>query len=264
MVSLWGANMLILMTLLPLALIGLIASGSDDDDPSETGGEFIAGDQNLEESDDIQTGDGNDTIYAGFGSDLVASGAGDDRVFGEGDGDLILGQEGDDFLRGGPDDDIIYPGKGMDTVFGDVGDDVIQTTDSFDDAAVDITDLDALSELLINPDLSFEMAEADVANGGVGNDFLLFGGNDTVSGGQGDDIFATGIWTDPDNPATITDFEADEVIAYETTAEIAPTVQFEEDDDGNVVLTAAGETVVFVQGVAFADLSPDNLVVFVG
>lgn len=257
--------MLALMLILPLALVALVASDSSDDGGTNSGDDFVEGDQFETETDRIDTGAGNDTVFAGFGEDLVFTGEGDDRAFGEEGTDFLFGGAGDDFLRGGSEDDILFSGGGEDTLFGDVGDDVLQTTDSFDDAALDgnVNDPDAIEAVLTNPDLSFETGEADEANGGVGNDLLLFGGNDTVSGGPGDDLFATGIWVEPGNPATITDFEADEIIAFETDAATAPTVQFEEDTDGNVVLTAGGEVVVNLPGVTIADLSEDNLTVVV-
>jgi Ca2+-binding RTX toxin-like protein len=123
-------------------------------------------------SDTINTGDGNDLVYAGGGNDDVDTHNGNDRVFGGlgddtvdagGDNDRVSGGwgndtlrlgGGDDFARGDAGNDFIYGHNGMDTIYGCGG----------------------LDEL-------YGERDNDTLWGGGGND-RLFGGdhNDTLGG----------------------------------------------------------------------------------
>ena len=149
---------------------------------------------------------GNDTISLGAGDDRAGGGAGNDTLRGgdgndilDGDGsirgkfgagrnlgdqsftgaDSLFGEAGDDLLQGGAGDDILDGGIGNDTLYGDgVTFSYNDTTNSGGGGTVSIVD-------------QFGGMDSgnDTLNGGDGDDILEGRlGNDTVNGGAGDDI----------------------------------------------------------------------------
>jgi Ca2+-binding RTX toxin-like protein len=100
----------------------------------------------------IGGGAGNDTIYAGYGSDHVWGGTGNDLILGYGvlagndpwrsaqardsDGsdslyggtgnDTLMGGGGNDLLMGGSGDDVLVGGTGADTLTGGIGHDIFR------------------------------------------------------------------------------------------------------------------------------------------
>ena len=251
-VILLGGNYMLFLLLLPLTLA--IAAFNDDDDNT------FFGDQTLEGTsgnDAIATSAGDDQIFGGAGDDLLGSGAGDDRAFGAEGDDIVIGQSGDDFLRGGSDDDFLVGGAGEDTLLGDTGNDTIQLIDTFDDADLDgkFDDIGALAAVALDVDLSNETGEADEGNGGFGADFLLFGSNDIVTGGDGNDEFATGFWVNPGEPATVTDFEpGQDVLLFEYDGNTEPTPAFVDTPEGTA-LTIDGQVVLVLENVNPVDVS---------
>jgi Ca2+-binding RTX toxin-like protein len=156
------------------------AFGGEGDD-TITGGEGAAaifggaGEDVLAASDSTQGtwidgGDGNDTIVGGAGTDILyggAHGAGDEAV---GDDDLISGGAGDDTIAGG---------YGADTLLGGEGDDVI---DHLGRAEQEIS--------VPHHEFSWHIDnQADVLDGGAGNDVLIMDRADTATGGEGNDTF---------------------------------------------------------------------------
>ncbi len=278
--------MLLLMTLMPLALVGLIISETDDDDDGGTANEVIRGDdlinsdEDLEEVIDLNAGVGNDTVFGTIGDDNIVAGAGDDVVFGNegadvvvaGEGadrvfaeegtDLVLGQVGNDFLRGGSGDDGILAGAGEDTVFGDVGDDEIWGIEAIDEEALagNLDSPQGFADAYFTRDYDLELGEADTLNGGVGNDAIILGSNDEATGGQGDDAFVVGFWVNPEEPGTVTDFDAaSEVIVYEYDGTAysgtdQPDAEFIEGTNG-AELTIDGNTIAVLNGVSAGELS---------
>lgn len=55
----------------------------------------------------LNTGDGDDVVYAGGGGDMIDGGAGNDRLFGDGGDDTITGGAGDDWIDGGAGSDTV-------------------------------------------------------------------------------------------------------------------------------------------------------------
>jgi Ca2+-binding RTX toxin-like protein len=156
------------------------AFGGEGDD-TITGGEGAAaifggaGEDVLAASDTTQGtwidgGDGNDTVVGGAGTDILyggAHGAGDEAV---GDDDLISGGAGDDTIAGG---------YGADTLLGGEGDDVI---DHLGRAEQEIS--------VPHHEFSWHIDnQADVLDGGAGNDVLIMDRADTATGGEGNDTF---------------------------------------------------------------------------
>ena len=104
----------------------------------------------------------------------------------------------------------------------------------------------------------FATGEADVANGGVGDDDIYYGSNDTLTGGAGEDNFVGGYWVDADEAATITDFDPDEdmlIYSYKEGSE-EPEITIGTSDDGDAQLLADGELVVTLLNVAQGDVDP--------
>ena len=94
------------------------------------GADRVDGDGNHEE---IETGRGNDTVYANGGDDVVygqwghdwiSGGDGDDILFGGANYDTVRGNAGDDMLFGGGGTDSLVGGSGHDYLSGNAGDDI--------------------------------------------------------------------------------------------------------------------------------------------
>jgi Ca2+-binding RTX toxin-like protein len=249
--------------LLGLLGLGLIVGLNGDDDDNSFGSDEGTQEQGTNGDDLIDAADGNDTVFASDGDDVVLAGDGNDRVFGGDGDDLIVGEDGDDFLRGGSGDDLIFGSAGEDTINGDVGDDQIIGADIIDArglfdatenaiiAGIPLTDADIASFV----DLDADTDEADVLNGGVGNDIIVAGSNDIVNTGTGSDIVNVGQWVNPDEPVQITDFnpfQDDIVYSYEGRTE--PDVAFGEAEDGTATLVVDGRVVAFFENADLFDL----------
>lgn len=148
---------------------------------------------------------GSDAVRAGGG--VVAwldGGTGDDTLIG-GDGSEVLeggehggpDQQGDDLIRGGAGDDVLRGGLGADTLFGGDGNDALDHLGRAEERAGG-----EAGQFAWHLD-----GEADVLNGGPGNDTLTFDQADSATGGDGADVFW--LYADPagaTTPAEITDF----------------------------------------------------------
>jgi Ca2+-binding RTX toxin-like protein len=119
-------------------------------------------------SDTINTGDGNDLVYAGGGNDIVNANDGNDRVFGGlGNDDLDAGGD-NDRVSGGWGNDTIELGGGDDFARGDAGNDVIDGHNG--------------------NDLIYGCGGDDILSGEKDNDTLWGGGGtDRLMGGDDDD-----------------------------------------------------------------------------
>ncbi len=90
----------------------------------------------TEGGDVIESGGGDDIIYALGGNDVVCGGDdGDDIIFGGHGNDFLNGDNGNDRIYGGPGDDIIWGDAGGDRLYGQGGDDLLFT--DADDTAAD-------------------------------------------------------------------------------------------------------------------------------
>lgn len=69
--------------------------------------------------DNVDAGDGNDTINGSYGSDVLRGGAGNDTLRGIAGDDQIDGGPGDDTIHGGADNDTVVGGTGRDSINGD-------------------------------------------------------------------------------------------------------------------------------------------------
>ncbi len=167
-----------------------------------------AGDDTLSGGDnvDILFGmEGDDTLEGGAENDALFGNQGDDTLFGGSGSDVLFGGADDDVLNGGSFRDALFGGHGDDTLNGDQGDDLIVAID-FGEDQPDVDNVLNNAGPIPGIELSAASDGADVINGGSGDDALFFGAGDTVTGGDGEDVF--GIFTDtsPSGPAYISDY----------------------------------------------------------
>lgn len=254
--------------MLGFAILGLLGMGIafsllDDGDEASIFSSGSTSDEGTEDADFIDSGDGDNRVFAGGGDDIVLAGDGDDRVFGGAGDDLIAGEGGDDFLRGGSGDDVIIAGPGQDVVHGDIGNDYIEGIDITDTRGIiEITEASIRSGIPLTQedldrvvDLKAATEEADVLNGGMGDDVIIAGSNDQVDTGTGFDTVNVGLWVNPQAPVQINDFDPfrDEIV-YTYEGIVPPTVTFDETDEGTATLVVDGEIVAFFEKVDFLDL----------
>jgi len=172
-----------------------------------------------EHADVLYGDDDNDTVIGGFGSDILRGGndndnlvggtlfepvfdASADTLFGEAGDDTLFGDNlafapgnvgGNDRVEGGSGDDVLYGQVGMDLIIGGSGDDQMLGGDGNDSIIG--------GNRTLQPFMLAEVG-ADEIDGGAGNDRIIgdsgsvsplfpasiVGGNDTITGGDGDDL----------------------------------------------------------------------------
>lgn len=166
---------ILLLSLVPIALIGLSVGG--DDDPEAAGVEDPA----------------TDLRQGGPNADNISGGAGDELIVGFNGNDLLAGNGGDDLLVGDNGDDTLTGGAGMDALLGGAGNDLL--------------DGGAQMDVLLGG------AGNDTLSGGAGDDALVgMGGDNTMDGGDGNDILV-GVRPDRLQPgAALEDLDADEFL----------------------------------------------------
>ena len=206
-------------------------------------------------------GSAHDDVFLGSArGDVVEGGNGDDVLAGMGGNDVLLGGAGADTLGGGTGNDRLEGGAGGDTLFGAAGDDVL-----FGDA-------EFAFEVEGGDDRLFGGAGADVLVGGRGDD-VLFGqaGRDRLTGGEGDDTLTGGAGRDEfvvggfgRQTDTVTDFTpGEDVLMVEGTFSVDALFIVERGADTVVYLSEFDrERAVVLEGVAPADLGPDDLAVY--
>ena len=122
---------------------------------------------------DIEGGDGNDTITGGKANDKIIGGKGKDQIKADDDDDDIDGGDDDDKIEAGGGKDKLQGGKGNDQINGGDGDDSIDGGDDDDSIEAGIGD--------------------DTVTGGSGNDTLTGNeGNDAIEGGEGTNVLTGG------------------------------------------------------------------------
>jgi Ca2+-binding RTX toxin-like protein len=193
-------------------LIG--GAGRDDLHGAEGDDSLLGGN----DADTLYGGDGNDTLFGEDGDDVLFGQSGDDTLYG-GDGmdslqggpgnDLLFGGAGNDALHGGLDNDTLIGGAGADTLFGGVGDDLL------------------VGYVGTGDDLS----QPSYLNGGDGDDTIIAGNGDIVSGGRGADLFTLGHWIT--DPVQIMDFDTVEdrlLVVFDDITHNSPVVELREGD----------------------------------
>jgi Ca2+-binding RTX toxin-like protein len=228
-------------------------------------------------------GNNNDIILAGDGDDIVLAGFGDDQVFGNAGNDIIDAQDGNDLIYGGQGNDTASGGGGDDRMFGDKGNDVLIAGTGDDEVSCGegndyITGNEGNDELNGNEgdDTVYGGQGNDVVRGGAGkdlvfgdkgNDTLILDPGDTVTGGEGDDLFrlirGNGAFN-PAEAANISDFRASGIDFLE----LAGDLKFEDlnifdgigENAGKAIVQdkLTGQTLAVLNGITAADLNRDK------
>lgn len=206
------------------------ASGDDNID-GRAGDDVInggAGDDHIvagDGDDVVFGGDGNDIIFGGAGNDHLFGGSGNDRLFG-GDGDDVLfgnagndrlsGGDGDDLLLGGDGNDVLIDGASRDKVFGGMGNDwVVAALDGDDDVYDGGGGFDTLDYSHASQGLVVDLANGVASGVEIGDDAIT--GFEKVLGGQGADQFTFG-----GRSATLTGGNGDDVFAFASASDERP------------------------------------------
>jgi len=250
-----------LLFLVGASLAGLVGLSGPEDDAAFAG------------PDDGMTGDdllidgtaGPDTLQGGVGGDLVVGRAGNDLLSGGAGNDWLLGLDGDDVLQGGPGNDVLIGGDGSDRISGGAGDDFVEAANIIDQDAL-VASLDGLRSFA---DIAFAYAlpglsdQGDLVDLGAGDDTIVAGSDDTVTGGDGADEFALGDWIDGGRPVLIEDFDlAEDLITFVSADDRStPDLTIERDAvTGLTTLKADGQAVAVIRN-ASPDFSLRNVAV---
>lgn len=163
---------------------------------------------------ELNSGEGNDTLHGEDSGDFINGNAGNDALYGGRGRDLISGGDGDDILDGGRDSDTLNAGDGVDTMLGGSGDDffIVGLQGGVIDGG---TGVDLVSFLGTDGQVSINLATGSavaadgttwtlaavedvtasfgndtVTGSGGANRIEAFDGNNSLSGGGGDDTLA--------------------------------------------------------------------------
>ncbi|MBY3425447.1 hypothetical protein HFN86_35625 [Rhizobium laguerreae] len=160
-------------------------------------GKVLFSDGTFEQATNIENvvaGSGANQILGSSANNQLDGGAGNDVISGNDGNDILIGGDGDDTLRGGNGADRLVGGIGLDSFDGGGGLDTVDFSYSTAVWTLDLQQGKALSSGTTETMVSIE-ALID----GSGNDILIgnaeanrlegYLGNDTVTGGAGDDVF---------------------------------------------------------------------------
>jgi Ca2+-binding RTX toxin-like protein len=164
-------------------------------------------------ADSLYGGDGQDSLSGGDGDDLLFGGAGEDLIDGGAGNDTIHGDAGHDTINGGTGDDLLYGGFGVDWFVytdADFGTDVVVGGGDYDRldlsglaGGVTVTFTAPGAGVVTDPatgnTITFSDIEeliltagSDVVNASANMGYTYIqslGGNDLVTGSDGDDVF---------------------------------------------------------------------------
>ena len=150
-------------------------------------------------SDDIDGGLGDDAIDGGLGSDVLDGGSGNDDLSGGDGSDTLIGGIGSDTIDGGDGADVaVFAGDQSDYTFASSGDGLTVTvTDRSTGDADTVTNVETLSfddgDIGVSHDgtglvLTGQSTDSIEVVGSVGVTVLGQEGNDTLTGGDGNDL----------------------------------------------------------------------------
>ncbi len=139
--------------------------------------------------DSLLGGEGVDRLYGGNGDDTLDGGRDNDSLYGNNGDDRLLGDHGADSIKGGNGNDTLVGGDGDDKLLGERGDDQIGGGDGSDTLNGSRGD-----DILVGGDGDDTLlagSGADVVLGNLGDDYVdgQGGTRDTISGGEGQDLF---------------------------------------------------------------------------
>ncbi|WP_310442559.1 Ig-like domain-containing protein [Sulfurimonas sp.] len=146
-----------------------------------SGDQVIFGTNNLNNSYQLNGGEGNDRIYGLGGDDTFAGGGGNDYLEGGKGFDTLQGGAGHDVLFGDNDSDVLYGGEGQDTLVG--GDNDNASDALFGGSAEDVLLGGGGDDTLAGGDASnlYADKELDYLAGGVGHDIYYVSHQDIIN-----------------------------------------------------------------------------------
>jgi Ca2+-binding RTX toxin-like protein len=143
--------------------------------------------------ENVQTGNGSDTIFGNNGANLILAGDGNNQLFGLGGNDFFNSFSGNDVLDGGTGVDTMYGGSGDDSY---IVDDFLDTIVEFASGGYD-TVFATANYTLSSYIEQLVLRGAATAGTGNGTSNYLYGGESAFSlmldGGFGDDILYAGL-----------------------------------------------------------------------
>jgi len=228
----------------------ILSGGVGDDDLQAGGGadilEGFEGDDYLHggPGDDLAYGDaGNDYVHGGSGNDIVDGGSGHDVVVGGAGNDVLYGRDGDDHLFGEAGNDVLYGEFGADMLSGGAGDDHIYGTMSS-----------------VGPFGEVDQDVGDQLFGNEGDDVIGLGNDDHGTGGQGQDAFFLGTWTQNGHASTVEDYDSAEdviFVLYDSDEAVAPDVTIQHVGNDSHIFAAGTQIGVVLN----AHLAPADVTV---
>lgn len=157
--------------------------GGNDQLQGGNGADLLQGDEG---NDSLFGGAGADLLYGNDGVDLLLGGSGNDTIYGGGGDDHVKGNSGADQIHGGAGDDTLKGYSGHDRIYGGSGDDLVKGYNGHDRL------FGGAGDDWIRGFIGF-----DRLYGGTGNDRLEGGsGRDQLFGGAGHDSLFGGSWND--------------------------------------------------------------------
>lgn len=127
----------------------------------------------LVDVENVETGSGNDMVFADDDGSRITTAAGKDTVYGSTGDDIVYSGSGNDFVAGDDGDDEVHASTGNDVVYGGDGNDVLHGESGLDELIGDDGD--------------------DYIYGGASSDKIRAGdGFDTINGGTGPDMIVWG------------------------------------------------------------------------
>jgi Ca2+-binding RTX toxin-like protein len=148
----------------------------------------------------LDTGDGDDHIYASIGNDTIYAGNGHDNITALGGNDLIYAGEGDDLISGNDGKDRVYGengndrtwgGAGNDWVDGGLGKDIVHGGDGVDTVSY----AERVHPVLVDATGTGKGEQND--DGEAGELDFIDGDNEVIIGGKGNDVLQGS--ADPNN-----------------------------------------------------------------
>jgi Ca2+-binding RTX toxin-like protein len=241
-------------------LVGATLAGATGltapDIPGTDGSDGADGFSGSDRDDQFNGAGGNDLLNGGDGSDSLSGGAGND---------WLIGLNGQDLLDGGPGSDVLIGGQEADQLFAGAGDDFIESANLVDETTLQnsLNGIQRISDVVFEYDMSQSPDVGDHVDLGDGDDTVVAGGADTVTGGEGADEFASGDWISGDAPVEITDFDTTEdVLSFVYNGEgPEPDLTIERDSrTGITTLRADGEAVAILRN-SSPEFSLQNVVI---
>ncbi len=241
----------------------VLAAGEEDFVTGGEGNDVIAGESG---EDDLSGGNGNDLILGGGNNDTIDGDGGNDALFGGAANDSVSGLGGNDIVVGGTGADSLFGGTGSDLVFG-----IDQLPEDFyspAELAEFRSGIDRVFPEATNPQVDRVINElnnwtgttgADSLNGGAGVDLLLGDLGDTMTGGDGDDIFSTAVVANNPAATTVTDFVpgADEIVILVANPSTAVLTLDASSPAANTLVRVNGVVVSVILGIPPSALTTD-------